>query len=280
VRQDVVVLDVQLPEPGSAALRALPSETHRLVYGFLFARRSDPPTMNELRDHMRSVHGQDPNQIDRRLRELRRHFAVLAERYPDGKYRYVLAPRQGPVVEYAQGRVSGRLRAQVLAPQRCAQCGRRPLDDGIRLEPDHKVPRHWGGDDSLENLQPLCDECNHGKQAYYQTYDEYANQIRQAAMHPEPHRRIGELLKAFDGDWVPSSMLGVVASLQQYQEDWQKRMRELRLLGWQIDTKRLRNKKTGRTEVSYRATHWEPWPEGSTATEVRRLEKEQRKKSE
>jgi len=265
------VSDAQLPVPGSSALEALPSEAHRLVYAFLYARRPSPPTMNELREHMRTAHGQDPNQIDRRLRELRPFFDVLA-RHMDGAYRYVLGPRQEPVVERAKGRVGGRLRAQVLAPQRCAQCGRRPLDDGVKLVVDHKVPRHWGGDDSLENLQPLCEECNHGKQAYYQTYDKYADQIRQAVMHPEPHGRIGELFKAFRGGWVPTTVLGVVASALQYQEDYQKRARELRLLGWRIETKRKRNRDTGHTDVYYRASHWEPWPFGSIGAEVRRLD--------
>jgi hypothetical protein len=91
-------------------------------------------------------------------------------------------------------------------------------------------------------------------------------------MHPEPYSRIGELLKAFRGDWVPSSLIGVVASMQQYQEDWQKRLRELRFLGWEIPSKRAKDRVTGRTNTWYRVEHWEPWPEGSIRAEVTRLD--------
>jgi hypothetical protein len=37
---------------------------------------------------------------------------------------------------------------------------------------------------------------------------------------------------------VPSDLIGVVASAKQYQEDWQKRLRELRTLGWMIEYRR------------------------------------------
>lgn len=39
---------------------------------------------------------------------------------------------------------------------RCVTCQRR----GVQLEVDHVVPRHWGGDDKLPNLQTLCRDCH------------------------------------------------------------------------------------------------------------------------
>ena len=43
----------------------------------------------------------------------------------------------------------------------CVQCGSRPPD--IVLEIDHIVPLARGGNDSLDNLQTLCNRCNQGK---------------------------------------------------------------------------------------------------------------------
>lgn len=269
VGQHGFMTDRSLPEPGSPELDVLPTEAHRLLYRFLYERRSNPPTMLEIRAYVAEQLGEAPTQTDRRVRDLRDHFDVPAVR--DGQdHRYQLtgwstAPKAG-----SRKSVSSRVRAEVLAPKRCAQCGRTPLDHGVVLVVDHKVPREWGGNDEIENLQPLCEECNSGKQAFYASYDNYAAEIRAASMHPEPHGRIGELLKAFHGEWVPSSLIAVVASMQQYQEDWQKRLRELRLLGWRIESKRVKDPASGRTNTSYRATHWESWVEGAIRAEIAR----------
>ncbi|GAA3811319.1 HNH endonuclease [Amycolatopsis tucumanensis] len=258
-----------LPPPDSPELAILPTESHRLLYGYLYLRRDDPPTMREIRAYMTEELGEAPAQTDRRVRDLRDHFDVPAVR-SGTEHRYELVGWSKVKKDGSRRGFSNRVRAEVLAPQRCAQCGRRPLEHGVVLVVDHKVPREWGGTDDIDNLQPLCEECNAGKKAFYATYDEYAEEIAAASMHPEPHGRIGELLKAFRGDWAPSSLIGVVASMQQYQEDWQKRLRELRLLGWTISSKRAKDPITGRVNTWYRAEHWEPWPPGSIRAEVAR----------
>ncbi|WP_040924451.1 HNH endonuclease [Saccharomonospora iraqiensis] len=261
--------DEPLPQPGSPDLDVLPTEVHRLLYAYLYERRDNPPTMREIRAYAADTLGEAHAQTDRRVRDLRDYFDVPAVR--SGREHVY------PLTGWSKGKKSGqrkglstRLRAEVLAPQRCAQCGRTPLTHEVVLVVDHKLPREWGGTDDIDNLQPLCEECNAGKKSFYATYDEYADEIAAASMHPEPHGRIGELLKAFRGDWVPSGLIGVVASIQQYQEDWHKRMRELRLLGWKISYKRVKDPQTGRTNTWYRAEHWEPWPDGSVRSEIAR----------
>lgn len=249
----------------------LPTEAHRLLYAYLYERRDDPPTMREIRAYLAQELGEAPAQTDRRVRDLRDHFDVPAIR-SGGEHRYKLVGWAKVKKDGLRKSLSSRVRAEVLAPQRCAQCGRTPLGHSVVLVIDHKLPREWGGSDDIDNLQPLCEECNSGKQAFYATYDDYADEIAAAATHPEPYGRIGELLKAFHGDWVPSNLLGVVASMQQYQEDWQKRLRELRLLGWDIKWKRSKDPDSGRSNTWYRVEHWEPWPEGSIRAEVRRLD--------
>ncbi|WP_037315185.1 HNH endonuclease [Amycolatopsis orientalis] len=259
-----------LPKPGSPDLSILTSESHRVLYKFLYERRSNPPTMREIRAHIAEVLGEALSQTDRRVRDLRDHFQVLAVR-SGSEHLYRLEGWSEVKKDGSRKALSRRVRAEVLSPKRCAQCGRTPLDHGVVLDVDHKVPREWGGTDELDNLQPLCVECNSGKKDFYATYDAYAAEIRAASAHAEPHGRIGELLKAFRGDWAPSSLIGVVASMHQYQEDWQRRLRELRLLGWKISSRRKRDPITGRTNTWYRAESWKPWPPGSIRAEVDRL---------
>lgn len=46
---------------------------------------------------------------------------------------------------------------------RCLRCGKRAPD--IRLTVDHVIPLELGGTNDIDNLQPLCFECNSGKGA-------------------------------------------------------------------------------------------------------------------
>lgn len=138
-------------------------------------------------------------------------------------------------------------------------CGRTPLTDKVRLVVDHKLPRAWGGTNDLENLQPLCEDCNGGKKDHFKTFDRYTDQIRQAATHDEPQRRIGELLLAFGpGVWIPSDLIGAVASAKEFQDDWQRRLRDLRYIGW--DYSHRNQRENGRVRSYYRLTRSAPWP--------------------
>ncbi|MGA8764049.1 MAG: HNH endonuclease signature motif containing protein, partial [Candidatus Sulfotelmatobacter sp.] len=122
---------------------------------------------------------------------------------------------------------------------RCGICGRTIEKHGISLVVDHKVPRDWGGRTELGNLRAICEECNHGKKNLFASIDSVA--VRSAIQHDSVHVRIGELLKAVGvGQPVPSDLIDIVAN----QDDWRKRLRELRYLGWQI--KALRPKMPGK----------------------------------
>lgn len=130
----------------------------------------------------------------------------------------------------------------------------------------------------LENLQPLCQECNGGKRAFFATFEEHAESIRAAGMHTEVHVRLGETLKAFAaaGKEAPGQVLGLVASLLQYQDDWQKRMRELRELGWEYTYQRRWEE--GRVRTYYQLQRWYPWPEENVAAVIREREKARKAK--
>jgi hypothetical protein len=265
-----------LPAPGSDALRALAlSARHEQLYAFLYEHVLSPPTMREIRAAVAAEEGEAPSQTDRRVRDLRGLFDIETVR-EQGTYRYLLKGLKQSHATGVRKAISRRLRAQILSPQRCAQCGKTPLDHHVLLDVDHKVPVEWGGTDDASNLQPLCQDCNAGKKAYFATYDRYSKEIRAAANLSEPHRRIGELLKAFNGDWVPSDLLGAVASMVQYQEDWQKRLRELRTLGWVVPSKRQKDATTNRSLSFYRVEKWEPWPEENIAAEIKWRENSKR----
>lgn len=264
-----------LPEPDSEELFSLlgPSAL-RVLYGWLYRRRDgNAPTMAEVRLFMTDALGEPQEHIDRRLRELRRYFDIPAVPSLPGTPRYPLRGWAANAPNASDLAISSRVRAQVLAPQRCFQCGKTPKDDGVKLVVDHKVPQSWGGGNEIENLQPLCEDCNAGKRDYFQTYDVHAEKIRLAINYAEPQRRIGELLKAFDGEWVRTDLLGIVASAQEFQEDWQRRLRDLRFLGWEIEPQR-RHHEGARVWTYYRVNTWTPWPdnirEALTAEERRR----------
>lgn len=255
-----------LPEPYSEELQKLigvgPSEVYRVLY----ENRGHPLTMQEIREFL-GERGSD-EQLDRRKRELHPHFMI--RRTGSGKNtRYELIERKDSQPG-DQASLSERERAAVLQIGRCAMCGRTPLEDGVKLQVDHKIPRNWGGTHDPDNLQPLCEECNRGKKNLFAAID---NRVAKAINEGEPHRRIGELLKTFEGEWLPSYVIGIVASAKQYQEDWQKRMRELRILGWDYEHSRQRDSITGRVTTSYRLTKWTPWPAGSVRAEIRRRER-------
>lgn len=132
----------------------------------------------------------------------------------------------------------------------------------------------WGGDNDIDNLQALCTQCNNGKRDYFSSIDQFADQIRAASSGLEPHKRIGVALKAFaaGNELAPSQIVGVVASMHQYQDDWPKRMRELRELGW--DYKPRKKKEHGRMRSYYELTEWLPWLSEPIASLIKQIEKD------
>lgn len=242
----------------------------REIYKTLYENRDRFLTMRELRD-LSDDHSTD-EQYGRRKRSLHPVFVFESRK---GGREFRLVARKPDAPEGERG-ISEKDRAAVLAAQRCAMCGKVPLEDGVKLQVDHKVPRDWGGGNEFENLQPLCDQCNRGKKNLFASFNEHSDKIAAAVAEDEPHKRIGELLLAFGDEWVPSYLVGIVASVKQYQEDWQKRMRELREIGWDYEVRR--RKERGRIVTDYRVTASAPWPPGPAAAEIKRREAQKKRK--
>jgi len=282
-----------LPDPNSDAVSALGlSWVERAIYLVLYENRSNPLTIHEIRDKVAELNEAgklnrygnhrggkrelgSQEHFNRRLRELYQYFEFRKERH-QGQFKYEIVGVKSLIPSAGRLQIPKRIRAEVLSSQRCAFCGRTPVDDGVRLHVDHKVPKSWGGSDDIQNLQALCSECNEGKQAYFSDVSEsVALEVRKAANFDEPHRRIAEALIAAYPNEIPSFVLGAIASAKQFQEDWQKRMRELRTLGFSIGFRREKGK--NRSLVYYRLTEKPPpLPQGNLRAEIRRREKAQR----
>jgi hypothetical protein len=149
-------------------------------------------------------------------------------------------------------------------------CGKTPTEDRVKLVIDHVVPLDWGGSNDPENLQPLCVECNSGKKAHYSSFDKYAPAIRAAIRRDVVHERIGELLKALEGQPVPVELLTVVAR-EENRGDPTRRMRALRDLGWVISVSYRTDGKRKRS--FYTLERWEPWPREGVRERLRALGK-------
>ncbi|MES2524198.1 MAG: HNH endonuclease signature motif containing protein [Gemmatimonadota bacterium] len=275
---DEVAVPPRLPDPDSDAIATSLSDAHRLIYKCLYARRSNPPTMLEIRKFVEQNEGDAPEQTDRRLRELRHHFDVQAKLVKERGHVYLIAPRDGQSTKSAKrSAVSSRVEAAVFERDGyfCAMCGNGPKD-GVQLVIDHKLPVQWGGTNDPGNLQVLCKEHNHGKQSHFASFGKYDDAIKQAIGLPNVHQRIGELLLALVGTEVPVALINTVAR-EQNKGDPTKRLRELRQLGWDIRNKKRRDK-LGGTESFYVLVSHAPWPSEGPRAAVNRLESDRKKR--
>jgi 5-methylcytosine-specific restriction endonuclease McrA len=274
---------MELPKPGTPELETLvPREECRVIYEFLYERREDPPTMTEIREYSTDHYGAAHSQTDKRKRELRtNHHLDVRSEYNSAKKEYVhhlYGFLPDAASRSARTSINKRQRAEVFSRyhSRCAMCGKNPTEDAVKLVVDHIVPLEWGGDNEPENLQPLCQDCNEGKKAHYSSFDEYADAISHAMSLGDAHTRIGELLKAMQGEAVPSELIAIVAR-EENAGDFKKRLRELRyILGW--DIKATKKKIGKRTHSYYTCYSWHPYPPEGAKAAVAKYEAARRKK--
>lgn len=264
-------MPLPLPAPDDPEfLNLIRDDVPRRIYKVLFDHQDTPLDIAEIRAKTGVSEGTQEH-FSRRLRFLYPFFEI--DRKFDGPrftYRLVSATGKQPFPP-----ISKTLRAEVLRSQRCAQCGRTPIEDHVKLHVDHKIPQEWGGSNEIKNLQALCSECNEGKKNFYGDLgDEATESVLGAANFDEPHRRIGEALRRAYPEKIRSDVLDAIASSKQYQDDWQKRARELRELGWKLDTTRQKEE-SGRV-VSYYFLEEEPppLPEGKISPIIRKIERE------
>jgi 5-methylcytosine-specific restriction endonuclease McrA len=221
---------------------------------------------------------EDQTHLDRRKRDLKKWFVIkkiVSTQNVGGNERKVVLYKYAGKKQHVtdEGQINQKRRAEVIhaAHGRCQMCGRTIETHGVTLVVDHKKPRDWGGLNDRENLWAICEECNAGKKAFFSSLNVSPETMKKAMAHKSVHVRIGELLKAVGvGKRTPSSLLEVAAG----QDDWQKRLRELRysVIGWDIETY-LYKAPSGRKLADYILRSFRPWPENPTEI-IRQFEKE------
>lgn len=217
--------------------------------------RSNPDglTIYQIRDGIPGIGTQQ--HLDKRVRDLRYFHEVPIRK---GRYFY-----EGEKVNPASdiGRISAKDRAAVLnkAHGRCQMCGRTVQEDEIKLQVDHKIPRTWGGETVLDNLWALCQLCNGGKRDFFATFND--KDMKEIATLDSVYQRIAAVLKMHEGKPVPAWLLEFVANIDDFQEDWQKRLRELRypIIGMKITATRAKTP-SGKWQAAYVLEEWKPLP--------------------
>ncbi|MGY1697362.1 HNH endonuclease [Geodermatophilus sp. SYSU D00814] len=275
-----------LPDPDSDEIREMFSnretrEAYRFLLErrFLYEHRSAPlPTMAEWIDRAERVLGKANVHTQRRLRDVRDFFIVTTHKQ-GSDWVYKLERRKPEAAADAGAKISPRLQAEVFTVKGrfCQMCGLGPAD-GVKLQIDHIIPRDWGGETTLENLEPLCVAHNHGKQAFFESLNPYADAITRAIKLETPWERIGELLIAMReiGKRVPAELLPIVG-LESHKGDPARRLRDLHVvLGW---TYKVRKRREGRrTVVEYELIEAKPWPPEGPKEAVNRYERERKRR--
>jgi 5-methylcytosine-specific restriction endonuclease McrA len=196
-------------------------------------------------------------QLMRRLRYLRKHYDVPYDKVSK-VYRYL---GEKPEQDTDSGAISGKQRARILnlAKGRCQMCGRSVTDHGITLQVDHRVPQTWGGLTVDENLWAICVQCNHGKRDFFKSFD--PDEMKELILIESVHERIARFLKMRFGEAVDSNMIEDIANARERQEDWHKRLRELRypVVGIEIESGRYKTKE-GFWRSTYKMTKWVDLP--------------------
>lgn len=201
---------------------------------------------------------EEQSQFGRRRRDLHQYYEI-EKRREGNKTLYLLRGLKDIPLDSEPISSSLRIRALHAANGRCQMCGRTIERHHITFAIDHRVPRDWGGKTNSENLWAICEECNHAKKNLFASMDTPA--VRRAMIHDSVHVRIGEFLKAVGlGTPAPSVVIEFVA---RDQEDWHKRLRELRYLNWVIDSSR-RKLPNGRVQSSYTLRRFTDWPDDPT----------------
>jgi hypothetical protein len=209
--------------------------------------------------------GEEHQHLDRRMRDLDEEHEIERVRREGATFYVYKTLREAPRI---RGPINRKIRGQVLlrASGACAMCGRTIAKHGVVLQIDHIIPVEWGGSSEIENLQALCEEDNAAKKAYFAGFDQEL--MKKIFAFPKVHQRIGQLLIALHPAFVESFLLGAVAA----QEDWQKRLRELRTLGWEIEVQKTK-RPNGRVTSAYKASNWTELSNDPGA-DIRRIERE------
>lgn len=192
-------------------------------------------------------------QLGRRIRELDKFYSITRKGKGVDTLYVFIGKKENPIIEK---QIDKTTRARIIHRDgyRCQMCGKTPSEDKIKLQIDHRIPQGWGGSSEESNLWTLCSECNSGKKNYFDTITD--PDVRKAIIHGEIWVRLGELLKSKQGEFVPKEILSTVAFSH---DDWERRLRELKTLGWDYIVRK--RKEGSKVLTEYKLIKWTEWPE-------------------
>lgn len=103
----------------------------------------------------------------------------------------------------------------------CQRCGRSP-DDGIKLEIDHKLPVSWGGKTEIDNLWPLCSECNGGKKNLFSDFKDSV--MTEVMKQDSGYKKMLVFFKLTPNETVSPYILDIISGIR----DWERTLRLIR----------------------------------------------------
>jgi hypothetical protein len=223
----------------------------------LLRRNPQGLSMRKMRELLGAQETQE--HFNRRVREIRKYY-VLTRQKVSGADVYILGKLKSKPASDS-GAISERLRAEIFhaAHKRCEMCGSSIQHDKIKLQIDHRLPQAWGGKTERANLWAICEACNRGKKHFFSSFDD--DEMKKVLGYRSVHERLAHMLRLRRKKPVPAYLLQFVANALNQQEDWQKRLRELRhpVIGLKIDVFKKKGKKG--VESFYTLQNWRAFPE-------------------
>jgi hypothetical protein len=230
-------------------------------------------SMRQMRQMTGSTESQE--HFNRRVRDIRKLYHMETRR-EGGVHIYILG-KPKKKLSADSGAITEKLRAEIIhaAHGRCQMCGNTVSKDHIKLQVDHRLPQSWGGKTERDNLWAICEACNRGKKHFFSSFNKL--EMRKVLAFKSVHERIAHMLRLRMNKPVPSYLLQFVANALEQQEDWHRRLRELRspVIGFKIDVSKKRGKKG--VESFYTLRNWRTLPDDPTRI-IREYEKKKKSK--
>ncbi|MBN8691969.1 MAG: HNH endonuclease [Bacteroidetes bacterium] len=119
--------------------------------------------------------------------------------------------------------INNKLRYSILQRDNstCQRCGK-TVQDGIKLEVDHKIPVEWNGTNDVENLWTLCNECNGGKKHFFSDFDDKI--MREVMNEKSGYQRLVKLFKLSPNTVIEPIKLEAISGIR----DWTRTIRLIR----------------------------------------------------
>ncbi len=136
---------------------------------------------------------------------------------------YTLISGEKKINKKGRTQIPGNIRYFIIQrdDSKCQRCGK-GIQDGIKLEVDHKLPVDWGGGNDTNNLWTLCNICNGGKKNLFSDFD---NEImKEVSKQNSGYNKILVFFKLNPNKIIEPFQIEVVSGIR----DWTRTIRLIR----------------------------------------------------